>query len=785
MKCRCVIKSLILILCLISSVTVQASGGDAHEDRGLNGQQSPDFPLNNYVAGHLGLINFKFRISYLVIAYRYLSNNPLSQIEQQNVLSSYALFFSCPMEGDFRVDANKTNREMVDEVYLEDTSFSSDDGEQWWQKIMSLPLNERIQSIINTYPKKIKAFTKYRLAKERFTVIAERLTAANLSENQKNDVLGQWATLQDQVFNKNFDVDKARKSFGGLPVEITQLLKLDMDYMEAASYFTFNNELSALKSKELFTQLANNEQYPWHEWAAYLSARIQTRMACPESDDTPPQSSRADLLAKAFTDMQTLALNAKDPSVKKAAYDYKSIIQSRFDRKGAIIDLVNTMNYKITKNNFYKMMYYNNTDESYDSPIVWDDMTETESEVLFWIFNYTSADTKKTFPIAYEHWRKTPENTAWLLVALRNIKEANASQQIELLTAARKITPDHPAFFSFRALLIEGIAQLEGNSKQSKLQRHQLIDHTLKQLKAGHDFSTHTYFAQKGIPLATTIENLLSYGFFVPSASMIVLYPPVYPTKHPYYSPIELSEALNYLPLSMLVEVLQSKILPTLPRRELYASVWARAMILGRYDVADQIANKTSELNPALKKYIHLSIKTKNADQREKILVKALLYFPELNPIIHLKNTWLPQWDNTPIFNGIKSRWIRDSHSNVYWCDGGALNIPVYSLEPRSQFHKGPWNSLLTAGQQKQLNKEQDQLNALPNAAVWLLDKTNKLAKKYPRDKENAELLALAINLTRVMDCYSSNSLEARRAFYQLKVFYASSEAAKKVQYHY
>ena len=358
-------------------------------------------------------------------------------------------------------------------------------------------------------------------------------------------------------------------------------------------------------------------------------------------------------------------------------------------------------------------------------------------------------------------------------------------QQKVLLEAAHKIKPSHPGFFTFRSLLIQNLTLVRGNGKQSRHDRHQLIAQTLKQIKPGEDFSTRIHFYQKGIPLATSVENLLSYGFFVPPPAMLEFYPPVFDTEHPYYSPIEISEALNYLPLSVLLKVIQSKQLPILPKRELYASVWARAMILGRYQIADRIAKKTAELNPELKKYITQSLKTKNPERRLKILIRALLYLPELNPIIHLNNTWLPQWDNTFIYNEIKPRRIKYSHSNAYWCDAGSINKPNYSFEPISTFHKGPWNDLLTPAQKQQLDKEQAQLNALPNAAVWLLDKTNQMAKKYPEEEENAELLALAINLTRVMDCYSSDSAKARRALYRLHKFYGYTEAANRTPYHY
>lgn len=794
MKSPAVLKSLMLIFCLIGPVAIHASGGDAHDDRGLNGQHSPDFPLNKYLAGQLGVINNQYRISYLVIAYRYLSNNPLSSKEQQALLKSYALFFSRPMEGDFRVDANKKNEDWIDGPEFRFTEDAESYGDGWWYSIKFLPINERIQSILNTYPKKIKAFTKYRLAAERFKGIAEQLTAAQISDDQRTAVLEQWLILQDQVFSKNFDPAKARQAFTGLPGDITRLLTLDTDYMEAASYFALNNEQSQRRAQELFTELAKNQEYPWHEWAEYMSARILNRMARPESDDyrRPVLNNNINMLEQAFQIMQSLALHAQDPEVKRAAKDYKGIIQSRFDRKGAIRAVVDTMTTKITHDNFYKLLYYIYSDGgefiySYnvDSTVVWNELAEEQSEILFWIFNYESTDTKKTFPIAYKKWQKAPDNAAWFLVALNNIKEATPEQQKTLLEAAHKIKPSHPGFFTFRSLLIKNLPLVIGEGKRARRELHQLIEHTLKQIKPGEDFSTRIHFYQTGIPLATSVENLLSYGFYVPPPAMLAFYPPVFDTEHPYYSPIEISEALNYLPLSVLLKVIQSKQLPTLPKRELYASVWARAMILGRYQIADRIAQKTGELNPELKKYISQSLRTKNPERRLKILVRGLLYFPELNPIIHFNNTWLPQWDNTFIYNGIKPRRIKYSHSNAYWCDGGSINKPTYSFEPISTFHKGPWNDLLTLAQKQQLAKEQAQLDALPNAAVWLLDKTNQMAKKYPKDIENAELLALAINLTRVMDCYSSDSEEAKRAFYRLHTFYGYTEAANRARYHY
>lgn len=779
-------KCLILIFCLIFYGLLHASGGDAHENRGLYGKENPDFPLNDYVKGKLGVLQPQYRLSYLIVAYRYLTQRPLSEEEQQNVLD--AVDRQVNFEIDVTVDVNKSTEETEND-HFNDIEWAEGKDAVLWEKVIKLPINEITSFITINFPKKIQPFTKYKFALLRLKSIVEELETAQLPAENKNAVLHEWLNIQDKLLCKQLTANDTRELIAKIPTEHLSLLKSDLDYLQAVSYFNSDMEQSQLTATELFTQLANNKDYPWHEWAEYLSYRTMTRMACPELGSI--NVDKQEFLKKASSGMQSLAVNAQDPTVKIAANDYKDIIMSRFNREVAVKNLVNTMIPTITLNNFHKMIFFNNTDGSYyyrqdeySPTVVWNEITENESEILFWIYQYRSSNTQKAFTIAYERWHSS-QSAAWLLVALNKISAANPAQQKELLEAAAKIPPSHPGFFSIRYILINDVLLLEGDTRQSKLKRRKLIANTFAQLKAGSDFSIHEHFAKTGIPLARTLEELLNYGFFIPSKSMLAIYEPIYETEHPYYSPIELSLMLNHLPLSVLTEFIQSSKWPTLPKRELYASVWARATLLERPGIADRIAKETGKLNPHLKPYIDLTLKTKNSEQRIEILTKALLYLPELSPIIHLKSTWLPQFDNIPIYNEIRPRKISSSHSTTYWCNGGEINRRIFDEESPPQFSKIPWEGMLTLAQQKELDKEQKQLSSLPNGPVWLLDRAYKMAKKYPKSEESPELLALAINLTRFIDCYESNSAEARKAFYVLKMVYPNSEAAIRTRHHY
>lgn len=784
------IKSLVFIISVLLNSNLMSCGG-YNQDRGLTGQHSPDFPLNGFVNGELGVISPKYRISYLIIAYRYLSNHPLSHEEQHHVLRALGHFFNFNFgDYDFRVDANRANSNIWHEEDEAEFNEMDNEANYWWEQVNST-VADRANNMINyNFSAKIP-FSRYQLASRRLNVIKREANIIYRSAEQKEAYLKAWFDAQDLLFGDHFDANKSRIAIEAIPKVTNPILKADRDYMLAVSYFNSTDEKDLLEAAQLLKVLGKNTQYPWHEWAAYLNYRALTRIACQEFSSEMPTEAQTTLLTEALAGMQELTKNSLDPKLQSAAADYSTIIKGRLNRKNTVIDLINQMNTYITNLNFANMIFYTSLSEwSYDSPIKAKDLrgsiTKAEdSELLFWFIHYTSKASEENFTTAYWQWHKTPNNLAWLLVALNNIKYANAAQQKELFQAAEQVKATHPGFYSIRYALVKAIGVTDSLSKKSIAHRQALIDETLSHLKPNEHFSTQMSFYRAGIPLVANSEELLSYGFFIPSKAMIAIYDQTFPSNDPYYSPIEFSEALNQLPLSVLVKILNSKKLPSTPQKELYASVWARAMFLGQYAIADRIAKKTAQLNPALTTLINKSLKSKSADQRLKILVSALLYFPELSPVINFQNTWAPEIRyHLEVFYGIKARAIENQYSRSYWCAKGAINRKLYFGSPKSQFKPGPWLRLLNKAQQKELAAEQAQFNALPDGATWLADKTNYLAKKNLKDPENAELLALAINTTRVLGCYYSNNTVAK-TFATLKRHYPNTDAATRTKYYF
>lgn len=179
------LKILILLLSLIVFIDSHASGGD-DDDRGLSGQHSPDFPLKSYVSGHLGVISPKYRLSYLIIAYRYLSHHPLSAQEQRHVLDSFATYFSDLFfaEDGFRVDLNQSNAEIARLTYQTYPYYAEQPLSRWWKKSKKRSLAQRVAMLTQGYPHPVKSFTKYQLAGQRLKAIADELAATTLPEEK-------------------------------------------------------------------------------------------------------------------------------------------------------------------------------------------------------------------------------------------------------------------------------------------------------------------------------------------------------------------------------------------------------------------------------------------------------------------------------------------------------------------------------------------------------------------------------------------------------------------------
>jgi len=68
----------------------------------------PDYPLNGFAAGNLGVLSPLFARSYLSVAYRYLSGKPFDSVEQKALLRLWDERLSYQAKSDAQEDAVKS-----------------------------------------------------------------------------------------------------------------------------------------------------------------------------------------------------------------------------------------------------------------------------------------------------------------------------------------------------------------------------------------------------------------------------------------------------------------------------------------------------------------------------------------------------------------------------------------------------------------------------------------------------------------------------------------------------
>ena len=89
---------IIIIASLLSLSLSSYSSGLEIGIQTLGANQHPDFPLTEFAAGRIGIIQPNYGSSYLLVTYYYLNNRPLNKNAQQNVISVWKNYFDQPLK---------------------------------------------------------------------------------------------------------------------------------------------------------------------------------------------------------------------------------------------------------------------------------------------------------------------------------------------------------------------------------------------------------------------------------------------------------------------------------------------------------------------------------------------------------------------------------------------------------------------------------------------------------------------------------------------------------------
>jgi hypothetical protein len=849
----------------------------------------PDFPLNQFVDGHLGILSPKFGVSYLLTAYRYLSDEVLYPDERDNLLKFWNWYFL----------SFNTYPVFANDIALTDIlarySMSAKPANSWDQPIIiderlrdnSKPLsNVELQQKLTTAFQDYIAWRKLRLqvlqqkdnaqpldvstaknSREVVDKVYQYYTNQAQTEDQLNldnvvladgmnlikfatlrlqklseqvsdkKILATWIKTQQAIFQHldtiaatpyvgidaapANDVSKITAAINEFPAQLPTLAQAEKAYFQALANFYTRDTKLINQSADQFTALANNKNYPWHDWMIYLANRARAlavfvdqaqqlknlKLANTDQNNFINifafTANQQKTLQQARQDMLQLAATTKNTDIKQAAEQYAGIIANRI-----IPDVLAEKIYFASKNILFSWIKdylftydlgaslatitqantnYSEYDENQAKVSALPDAiqkivsnTSNDFSVSNWINLYQISanknyDRSKVFYYAYRLWQANPDNQAWLLVATNTLAYATPEQRNAIIQVISKMLPKNAAYSGYLALHAALLLQDDALHILSPDQRKELIDVSLKNVADNEDFRSKIFFLNERIGLTSDLNDLLLHASYTPSARLLALYPAYVSNQPPLYYLATYSDALQQVPLATLLNAAHSSLLSETTKTNLLANIWVRAILLKNKNIEQQVATELMSRVADLAPYIKARNAAVDADEKATQFVSALLHLPYLSPQVDLtlSDTW--NADTASPINMLSTLPLMlraqpiNQHDNYLW----------------NQFKIKPALAFLNAAEKNNYQQEIKQLSQLAGGTDWVTNEVINLAKRHPHDERYAELLALSIKATHYANGYTPASGLSKRAFMTLKQLYPNSEWAKKTKYYY
>src|SRR6266851_574445 len=218
----------------------------------------PEYPLESFARGDIGLVQPSYARSYLYVAYRYLSGNSFTAAEQNALVELWH-----------------------DRLDLRWEPAGSQSVRRW--------LDDREKVVGGGEPPKIDVYrnrekpneyeTYLNCQKDAFETAADTLEARAKDWGIKSASLKLWVAAQDQVFA---NCSEGKHIPDPLPADADPSGRADRQYQIAAAKFyaaDFDQALTA------FQAIAADRSSPWRASAPYLIARSFLRKASLGSDE--------------------------------------------------------------------------------------------------------------------------------------------------------------------------------------------------------------------------------------------------------------------------------------------------------------------------------------------------------------------------------------------------------------------------------------------------------------------------------------------------------------------
>ena len=234
-------------------------------------QSHPDFPLDAFAAGKLGIVTSSWARSQLFVAYRYLSGVPLTTAEQSGVLALWSARLYPEPQGSGTAEA--------------------------WRKARAAVPGAAPVEPFEVFRFVEATFASYLNCPDDAFASATRTLGARIEQfGASSEAVGEWLRAQDKVF-ANCEASSGSASSpplpGPAPPTLPALVRADRDYQVASALFYAGRFEEAARA---FGAIAADSTSPWRPLGRYLEARALVRRGT--VDDVPAALSRAEALLR-------------------------------------------------------------------------------------------------------------------------------------------------------------------------------------------------------------------------------------------------------------------------------------------------------------------------------------------------------------------------------------------------------------------------------------------------------------------------------------------------------
>lgn len=711
----------------------------------------PTYPLEQFAAGRIGVVQPSYARSYLYTAYRYLSRLSFSPSEQKALVA----------------------------LWNERLNFNSEGNPEEWSKVW-LEARKRVPGVqdrdeIDVYRAREKP-NEYEFYvncnKDSFETAAKVLADRAAEYRNDSTALLNWVNAQDQVFT---NCSSGRSIPEPLPADARRLAREDRAYQIAAAHFYSANFDEARKR---FEEIAAGNTSPWKALASYMVARTLIRKASLGAPEQKQESLRAaeSQLTKILSDKSFANLHATS---KRLA----NLVRLRLHPDERLTELARGLVAKTQNDNLKQDLWdyttlldnYLEVEEKKSAPALKaDDLSD-------WIATLQSIR-PEALQHSVERWQAT-RSEPWLIAALSHAQGKDAKTS-ELISAALKVQPTSPAFASARfhavRLLIES-----GKNDEAR----NLLDQLLKSNRAQFDDSSLNLLMSKRTMLATTLDDFLTYAPRVPTALSWnddgrelpaddeTVSSEMKDLKGQARFDYDAGTALNQqIPLALLKEAARNKYIVAPLRRDIAQAAWLRAVILGDTKTADDLVAPLTALAPELSPLLDAYVSAPTPPAKKFSAIYAWLKFPGLEPVVDIgigRRTPLNQ---------------QDPYRDNWWC-GAAYLMPEKEVDheqeglPSFTAHTTQPLLFLSAVEKAAAEREWKTLAAQGAGPNYISQQVIQWANSTPNDPRLPEALHLAVMTTRYGCSDDQTGRWSKAAFDVLHRKYPNSTWAKKTPY--